>query len=67
MEQYSFSSFDFFSLKYHVYILEKRFKNSSQDKILRSGANNRSITHKPQTLLVAQIFQRDSEQQHNIQ
>lgn len=58
MEQESFSSFGFFSLKHHVYILQKGYKNRSQDNILRFGAKNRSITHKLQTLLVADISER---------
>lgn len=66
MEQKSFSSFDFFSLQYHVYILQKGYKNRSGNKILRFSAKNTPITHKLQTLLGAQIFQRVSEPQHNI-
>lgn len=32
MEQESFSSFDFFSLKHHVYILQKEYKIEAKTK-----------------------------------
>lgn len=42
-------------LKHHVYMLQKGYKNRSQDKILRIKYNKQM--YYPQTLPVAQIFQ----------
>lgn len=46
---------------------KRDIKTEVQTKILSFSAKNRTITDKPQTLLVVQILQRDSEPQHNIQ